>query len=118
MQNLQNIKQEITNLLNRQFDIQTIKEHLTTKGYDAKEIETALIEIKNPREIKSKNHVTIKQGFRGFKFIVFGILTLFSFVLFNAYSDNKALKFFRIIFVIAAIAYGIFIATRPLKDKL
>lgn len=117
MYNNQNINTAINNLLNRQFDIQTIKEHLISKGYKSEEIETALDNVAKTNQGKSKNQVTIKQGFNGFRFIVIGILLLFSSTVLKSYSDNNALNFFRILLGLAAIAYGIFIATRPLRDK-
>ena len=117
MENQQDINAIINNLLIRNFDIQTIKEYPKTNGYETTVIETALNNVAKTRESKSKNYVTIKEGFSGFRYIFIGIIILFTSTTYKSLSANAALNFLKILLGICSIIYGVFIALRPMKDK-
>lgn len=117
MENEKSINDTIHNLLNRHFEIAAIKEHLLNNGYESEKINTAIDEVTESRKSTHKKQVTTRQGLRGLFYIVSGLLFLFSFLVTGIKSSNQPYNSIRLIVGIAALGYGIFLATRPLKDE-
>lgn len=107
----------INDLLNRQFEIADIRQHLLSSGYTGEQIEAALIEVIAVRKRKISNQVSLQQGSRGMGFIVSGTLILLSILLFDSRSTSQTFTTLRLIFGILLLTGGIILATRPLQDE-
>ncbi|MBY0534210.1 MAG: hypothetical protein K2P88_00040 [Chitinophagaceae bacterium] len=111
------IESQISNLLDRQFELNDIRTHLASIGYDTHTIDDALKKVLLQRANASNKHVSTRQGLRGFQFILAGIITLLSIIFIDIKSDSPRFDILRIFIGILAIVWGIIVATRPLKDS-
>jgi VIT1/CCC1 family predicted Fe2+/Mn2+ transporter len=112
----QDIKVITLSLLNRQFEIPDIKDHLRKEGYSEDEITTAFTDIREERREHNKEAVSRKTATRGFVYIIGGVFLLLAFQSGLVYI-NKTFTTIRAIIAVALIAWGLWVITRPIKDK-
>jgi hypothetical protein len=113
----QDIKAITLSLLNRQFEIPDIKDHLRKEGYSNEEIETAFIDIREERRELNKHAVSRKTAAQGFIYIISGLLLLCLFEFAGFTYFNKTFTNIRTVIAIALIGWGLWVITRPIKDK-
>ena len=109
------IKESITSLLNRGFEVPDIKDHLLKAGYSVPEIDQAFVEVNKQWEEPNSDAVTTKRAIQGFIWIVTGLLALLLIFLGNYRGKMENIKWMIGTLAFLGIAYGIFIVTRPLK---
>ena len=116
MANESTISSTINDLLNRQFEIPDIKQHLLSNGYSSEQIESSLNKVIEARNSGINSHVTERQGLRGVGFIISGSLILLSILVFGNRSGDQVFTILRLVFGLLLLVFGIILATRPLKD--
>jgi hypothetical protein len=112
-----NLYSTINDLLNRDFKIPDIKQHLLNNGFVTEDIETAITETVAARAGNSKNAVSSTQGSRGIAFMISGALILLSFLVFRNSAAGQGVNIIRGLLGASLLLYGFNVSNRPLKDE-
>jgi len=107
----------INDLLNRDFKIADIKQHLLTSGFTIEDIDIAINETVAARAGSSKNAVSSTQGSRGIAFMISGAIILLSFLVFRNMAGGPGFKIVRALLGASLLLYGFNLSNRPLKDE-
>ncbi|MGG9963088.1 hypothetical protein [Ferruginibacter sp. SUN106] len=110
------LQSTISNLLNRQFKIADIKQHLLNNGYTFEEIESAINAAVAARNNSNKKTISSKQASRSIAYVLIGVVILSSFLGFRNSGTSPGFNIGRALVGTLMLLYGFYLANRPLKD--